>query len=66
LSLPNVCAFILSKLLITLMGFSILGVAFYTQTAHECTQSKLNDKRHAWYVISQFGPLDSGGIKGSF
>ena len=47
------------------MGFPRLGAAFYTQTAHECTQRQLNDVRHAWYVVSQCGPLDSGGLKGS-
>ena len=36
LTLPNVYAFILSQLLITLMCFPRLGAAFHTQTAHEC------------------------------
>jgi hypothetical protein len=39
----------LSKLQFALMGFPRLGAAFYTQTAHECTQSKLNDVRYALY-----------------
>jgi len=65
LTVSNVCAFILSKLVIGLMGFPGLGEAFYTQTAHECAQRKLNDARHAWYMVSQCVPLDSGGLKGS-
>jgi len=65
LTVPNVCAFIPSKLLIALMGFPRLGAAFYTQTADGCTQSNLNDVRHPWYVDAQSGPLDSGGHKGS-
>jgi len=64
LTLPSVCAFILSKLLIALMGFPRLGASFSTQTTHECTQSKLKEVRHAWYVVSQCGPLDSGGLNG--
>jgi len=63
LTLPNVYAFILSKLLIALMGFPRLGAAFYPETAHECTQSKLYDVRHAWYVVPQRRPLDSRGLK---
>jgi hypothetical protein len=65
LTLPNVCPVILSKLQIALMGFPRLGAAFYSQTAHEYAQSKLNDMRHACYVVSQYGPLDAGGPKGS-
>ena len=64
LTFPNVYAFIISKLLIAHMGFPRLGVAFYTQTPLECTQSKLNDVRQAWYVASQCRPLDSWGLKG--
>jgi len=64
LILPILCAFILSKLLIVLMGFPTLCAAFYTKTAHECTQSKLNDMRHTWYVVSQCMPLDLRGLKG--
>ena len=63
-TLPNVYALILSKLRIALMGFQRLGVAFHTQTAHECTQSRLNDVHPAWYVVSQCRPLNSGGLKG--
>jgi len=37
LTLPNVYALILSKLLIALMGFPRLGAAFYTEAADECT-----------------------------
>jgi len=47
------------------MGFPRLGAAFYTQTAHECTLSELNDVRRAWYGVSQWGPLDSAGLEGS-
>jgi hypothetical protein len=46
-------AFILSKLLIMLMGFPRLGVAFDTMTAHEYTRIKLKNVCHAWYVVSQ-------------
>jgi len=34
--------------MVALMGFPRLGVAVYTKTAHERTQSKLNDVHHAW------------------
>jgi len=64
LTIPIVCVFILSKLLIALIGFPRLGTAFYTQTVHDCNWSKLNGVHHAWYVIAQCGPLDSGGLKG--
>ena len=63
LTLPNVCAFILSKLLIALMGFPWLGAAFYAETAHEGTSRMLNNVRHTWYVVSQCRPFDSGGLK---
>jgi len=63
LTFPNVYAFILSKLLIALMGFPRLGAAFYTETAHECTYSQLYDVRHAWYVVPQCRPLHSRGLK---
>jgi hypothetical protein len=62
LGYPNVNTVILSKLLIALMRFPRLDAAFYTQTPHECTISKLNDVHHAWYLFSQYGPLDSGGF----
>jgi len=64
LTLPNVCAFILSKLLIALMGFPRLGAAFYIEISHEHTQSMLNDVRHARYVVSHGRPPDSWGLKG--
>jgi len=64
LTASYVYAFILSKHLIALLGFPRLGTAFYTQTAHECAYSKLNDVRHAWYVVSQRRPLDSAVLKG--
>jgi len=64
LTLPNVCALILSKSLIALMGIPQLGAAIDPKTAHECTQSKLNDVRHAWYVVSHCRPQKTGGIKG--
>jgi len=63
LTLPDVYAFILSKLLIALMGCPRPGAAFYTETAHECTQSQLYDVCHAWYVVLQCRPLDSRGLK---
>jgi hypothetical protein len=37
----------LIKMLIVPMGFPRLGAALFTQTAQECTLSKLNDVRHA-------------------
>jgi len=64
LTLPTVCAFILSKFVIMLMGFPRLGVAFYTETVHECTYSQLYSMRHGWYVVPQCWPLNSGGLKG--
>jgi len=63
LTLPNVDAFILFTLLIVLMGFSRLGAACHTETAHECIYSQLYDVRHAWYVVPQCRPLDSTGLK---
>ena len=62
LTLPNVNAFIVSKLLIALMGFQRLGAVFQTQTAHECTWSELYDVRHARYVVPQCRPCDSRGL----
>jgi len=64
LTVPNVCAFILSKLLIALMGFPRLRTAFHPETTHEYTQSKLNNLHHAWYVVVQCTPQDTGDIKG--
>jgi hypothetical protein len=64
LSLSNVCAFILSKLLVALMGFPRFGTAFDPETANEGTQSKQNDVRHTWYVVSHCRPHDTGSIKG--
>jgi len=40
-------AYILSKLLIALMGLPRLGAAIYTETACECTLRQLYDMRHA-------------------
>jgi len=37
LTVPNVDAFILSSVLIALMGFARVGAAFYTETADDCT-----------------------------
>jgi len=65
-TLPNVCAFILSKLLIALMGFQRLGAAFYSEIAHEHNQSKLNNMCHAWYVVFHCRAPNSGGLKGWF
>ena len=63
LTVPDVYAFILSKLLIALMGFPRLDAAFYTETAHECTQSQLYNVRPAWYVVPQCRSLDSQSLK---
>jgi len=63
LTLANVYAFILAKLLIALMRFPRLGAAFYNDTAHECTYSQLYDVRHAWYMVPQCRPLESRGLK---
>jgi len=63
LTLPNVCAFILSKLLIVLMGFPRLGAALYTEIARERTQSKLTDVCHWWLVGHHCRPPDCGGLK---
>jgi len=62
LTLPKVYAFILPKVLIALMGFQRLCMAFYTETAHVCTHSQLYDVCHAWYVVPQCGPLDTRGL----
>ena len=35
-----------------------------TETAHECTQSKLNDVCHTWYVVPDCRRPDSGAVKG--
>jgi len=63
LTLPNVCVFILSKLLIALMGFPRLDAAFYTETTHERTGNKWNNVRHSWYVVSHCRPPNSRGLK---
>jgi len=63
LTLPDVYAFIPSKLPITLMSVPWLGAAFYTETAHECPYSPMYKVRHAGYVVSQFRPLDSRVLK---
>jgi len=63
LTFPDVYTFILSKLLIALIGFPRLGVAIYTETAHEFTYSQLYDVCHPWYVVPQCRPLDSRGLK---
>jgi len=56
LNLPNVYAFILSKLLIALMGFPRLALVLHTETAHASTQSQLYDVCHGRYVVSQGTP----------
>jgi len=63
LTLANVSDFILSWLLIALMGFPELGVAIYNETAHECTYSQLHHVRHVWYVVPQSRPLGCRGLK---
>jgi len=63
LTLANIYVFILSKLQIALMGFTRLGAAFDTETAHECTSTQLYDVRHARYAVPQCRPLDSRGLK---
>jgi len=63
LTLANVYAFILSKLLIVYMGFPRLGAALSTEAAHECTSSQLYDVRHAWFVVSECRALDSRHLK---
>jgi len=63
LTCPNVYAFILSTLLIALMGFRRLGAALYSKTAHEWSQSQPCNVPHVWYVIPQWWPLDSRGLK---
>jgi hypothetical protein len=64
LTLPNVCAFILFKLLIVLLGFPRLAVAFYRETAHERTQRNLNLMCHAWCVVYHCRPQNTRCIKG--
>jgi len=63
LTLSNVYAFILAKLLIALMGFPRLRAAFYTETAYEYTWSQLYDVCHTLYMVPQCRPLDSRGLK---
>jgi hypothetical protein len=46
LTVPDIHAFVLSKLLIVFMGFPRLGAGFYTEIAHEYTYSHLSDVRH--------------------
>jgi len=64
LTLPNVYAIILCKLVMTLMGFPKLRGAFHTLVAHECTKSQLNYVRHAQCAVPQCRPPDTGGLKG--
>jgi len=66
LTLPTVYAFILSILLIALMGFPWLIAASYTLTDYECTRSQLYDTRDGWIVVPQCSPLDSGRLKCRF
>jgi len=64
LTLPNVCGFVLSRLLIVLMGFPRLPAAADPKTAYIDTRSKLNDMRHAWCVVWHCRPQHTGGING--
>jgi hypothetical protein len=52
-TVPIVKTFILSKLVITLMGFRTLRRTFHTQTASDYTWKKLNDVCHGWYIVPQ-------------
>jgi hypothetical protein len=63
LTLPNLYASILSKLLIVLIGYSRFCVAYYTKTLYECTKRQLNNVHHTWYVVPQCRPLNSRGFK---
>jgi len=63
LTLPNNCAFILSKLVIALRGFPRLGAAWYPETPHKHTQSKLTDLHEAWYAVPQYREYDSRSPK---
>jgi hypothetical protein len=62
LTLPNVYAFILSEMLIVLMGFPSLGAARYTKTVHKCTESELYAVDHGWYVVPHCRRLDFIGL----
>jgi len=46
------------------MDFTRLGVAFYNEMSHECTHSQLYNVHHAWYVVIQCRPIDSGVLMG--
>jgi hypothetical protein len=61
--LPIIDAFMVSKLLITLMGFSRPGNVFFIQTPHEHTWSKLYDMYHGCDVVTLCRPLNSGLLK---
>jgi len=63
LTLPNIYAFILSDLLIMLIGYRWLVAALYTLTANECFYSQWYDVHSAWYVVPQCRPLHSGVLK---
>jgi len=63
LTLPNVYIFILSKLLIVLMGFPRPGAAFYTNTGNQCAYSQPYDVCHAWYAVPQSRALLCKGLK---
>jgi hypothetical protein len=41
------------------VGFPSLSAEFYTEAAHECTQSQLYDVRCAWHVVLPGRPLVS-------
>jgi len=64
LTLHNVRGFIHSKLLITLKGFPRVDAAIYPEFVPEGTKCKVNDVRHASYVVPHCRPPNSGGIEG--
>ena len=63
LTLPDIYAFIFSRMLIALIGLPSLCAAFHTETAHECTYNQQYDVRHAWYMVPQCSQPDSRGLK---
>ena len=62
-TLPNVGAFIFSTTMIACMGFPRLCAAIFTESAHECTWSRLYDVCHARYVVPQCWPGYCRGLK---
>jgi len=68
LTLPNVYAFIFSKLLITLIRIWRVGEAFYTQTTHECIKRSwmMWGMHGMWVFNAGHSILDTSRVNSDF